>query len=257
LGKEGYINVHIVPHTHDDVGWLKTVDQYYYGSSNDYQLASVQYILDTVIPELQSDPNKRFVYVEIAFFWRWWNEQNDQTKLVVRELVKEGRLEFVIGGWCMNDEATTYYKDIIDQQNHGLKFILEEIGECARPRAAWQIDPFGHSREQASLFAQFGFDGLFLGRVDYEDFEQRGKTKTREMVWQASENLGQQASIFTGVLPYGYNPPPNYCFDIYCNDDPIMDDPRLEDYNVDKKVNEFINYTLNMIGYSICFYQFA
>lgn len=26
------LNVHLLAHTHDDVGWLKTVDQYFYGS---------------------------------------------------------------------------------------------------------------------------------------------------------------------------------------------------------------------------------
>lgn len=243
LGKEGFINVHIVPHTHDDVGWLKTVDEYYYGSASEYQKASVQYILDTVVEELDKDPKKRFVYVEIAFFWRWWNEQTDNIKQIVRKLVDEGRLEFVIGAWCMNDEATTYYTDIIDQQTLGLKFILKEFGECARPRSAWQVDPFGHSREQASLFAQFGFDGLFQGRIDYQDFDHRGDTKTREGLWQASSNLGEMSQLFTGILPNGYGPPPGFCFDIYCSDDPIMDNPSLEDYNVDQKVNDFIKYT--------------
>jgi len=35
---EGKLTVHLVPHSHDDVGWLKTVDQYYLGSNNSIQV---------------------------------------------------------------------------------------------------------------------------------------------------------------------------------------------------------------------------
>lgn len=52
------LNVHIVPHTHDDVGWLKTVDQYFYGANNTIQHAGVQYILSSMILELEKDPGR-------------------------------------------------------------------------------------------------------------------------------------------------------------------------------------------------------
>ena len=39
------------------------------------QRAGVQYTLDTVVQELAWDPDKRFIQVETAFFWRWWHEQ--------------------------------------------------------------------------------------------------------------------------------------------------------------------------------------
>ena len=62
--------------------------------------------------------------------------------------------------------------------------IFHFFSECGRPRIAWQIDPFGHSREQANLFAEMGFDGLFFGRLDYADKEKRLKEKAMEMVWK-------------------------------------------------------------------------
>ena len=48
------LSIGLVSHSHDDVGWLKTVDQYYYGANDDVKWANagVQYILDTVIPHL-------------------------------------------------------------------------------------------------------------------------------------------------------------------------------------------------------------
>ena len=217
------LQVHLVPHTHDDVGWLKTVDQYYYGANNSIQHAGVRNILDSVIPQLIADHTKRFIYVEIAFFKCWWNEQTEAMRTQVTKLVQEKRLEFINAGWCMNDEAATHYNAIIDQMTYGLNFVEETFGPDARPRIAWHIDPFGHSSEQASLFAQMSFDGFFFGRIDYADKNLRLTQKRMEMVWRGSRNLGESSDIFTGVLFNGYNPPTGFCFDQFCTDPPIQD----------------------------------
>lgn len=56
----------------------------------------VQYILDTVLVELFDDPKKRFIYVEQAYFTRWWNELHDSTRHLVKGLVSAGNFPIFI-----------------------------------------------------------------------------------------------------------------------------------------------------------------
>ncbi|KOB69278.1 putative lysosomal alpha-mannosidase, partial [Operophtera brumata] len=253
------LNVHIVPHTHDDVGWLKTLDQYYYGST--YLLncpASVRDVLNVhIVPHTHDDVGwlktldqyyygSTFIYVETAFFWKWWVRQSDGVQAQVRTLVGEGRLVFVGGAWSMNDEAAAHYQSTVDQFTWGLRYINDTFGACALPRVGWQIDPFGHAREFASLLAGMGYDGLFLGRIDYQDKEWRKTNRNMEMLWRGDDDLGNPSDIFTGILYNTYSPPPGFCFDVLCNDEPIVDDVDSPMFNVDDKVNAFISIVRNM-----------
>lgn len=82
----------------------------------------MQYILDSVVQELSHDPKKKFIYVETAFFWKWWMEQEDHMRHIVKKLVANGQLEFIGGAWSMNDEATTHYQSVIDQFTWGFRY---------------------------------------------------------------------------------------------------------------------------------------
>ena len=62
--------VHLVPHSHDDVGWLKTLYEYFWGIHDDIQRANVHLIIDAAINELIANPERKFTYVEMAFFSR-------------------------------------------------------------------------------------------------------------------------------------------------------------------------------------------
>ncbi|KAJ9683167.1 hypothetical protein PVL29_018952 [Vitis rotundifolia] len=235
----GKINVHLVPHSHDDVGWLKTVDQYYVGGNNSIRGACVQNVIDSVISALLDDENRKFIYVEMAFFQRWWRQQSKKLQTRVKELVKSGQLEFINGGMCMHDEATPHYIDLIDQTTLGHRYIKDEFGQT--PRVGWQIDPFGHSAVQAYLLgAELGFDSLFFARIDYQDRARRKDEKTLEVVWQGSKSLLSTSQIFTGIFPRHYDPPDGFVFEINDISPPIQDDVLLFDYNVEERVNDFV-----------------
>ena len=116
------------------------------------------------------------------------------------------------------------------------------------PTIGWQIDPFGHSATQAALLsAEVGFNGLFFGRIDYQDHDKRIAEKDLEFVWRASATLGSDAQVFAGAFQSGnYGPPDGMCFDVFdCNDEPVQSNPAVPDYNLPQRVAQFIRDARN------------
>lgn len=230
----GMVNVHLVPHSHDDVGWLKTVDQYAEGSHNGIQHTNVNLEIDTVLSSLLENADRHFIFVEQAFFQRWVEQQTDETIALMRGVVETGQLEFINGGWSMHDEAAPSYVDMIDQTTLGHR-VIHDLFDVV-PKTTWQIDPFGHSGTQSSLLSSqlAGYDAVFFGRIDYQDRIVRELKQSLEGIWRASASLGASAQTLFGAMD-GYGPPlGDLCWDeVACgNNEPIQDDQRLEEFNV-------------------------
>ena len=45
----------------------------------------------------------------MSYLEKWWRDATDKKKEMFTNLVKNGQLEIVGGGWVMNDEVTYYW----------------------------------------------------------------------------------------------------------------------------------------------------
>jgi alpha-mannosidase len=118
------------------------------------------------------------------FFSRWWAIQDDETKENFRTLVKEGRWEFVSGGWVASDEACPSFQDFLENIIVGHDFLMREFG--VNPKIAWHVDAFGHSMGSAEMFLDLGYEALFFARMDDAERSYRKKTKQMEFMWHPS-----------------------------------------------------------------------
>ncbi|XP_041728237.2 epididymis-specific alpha-mannosidase-like, partial [Coregonus clupeaformis] len=116
----------------------------------------------------------------------------------VRQLLKESRLEFIIGGQVMHDEAVTDLDDEVLQLTEGHGFLYETFG--VRPRFSWHVDPFGASATTPVLFALAGFHAHLISRIDYDLKDDMQKSKKLQFVWRGSPSLKEQQEIFTHTM---------------------------------------------------------
>ena len=94
-----------------------------------------------------------------------------------------------------------------------------------------------------------GFAGVFFARIDFADKEERKASQTLQMWWEGGEVADNSSTIFTGVFDNHYSNPKGFCWDVLCEDEPINDDPRLEEYNLDATLLSFQRYVEDHLKY--------
>eukprot|EP00026_Physarum_polycephalum_P000654 Phypoly_transcript_00655.p1 GENE.Phypoly_transcript_00655~~Phypoly_transcript_00655.p1 ORF type:complete len:1185 (+),score=166.62 Phypoly_transcript_00655:676-4230(+) len=189
------VNIYLVVHSHDDVGWLKTFDEYY--------SIDVKNIIENIVTALSKNSSRKFIQVEQAYFSRWWDKAKDDSKwhdLVVK-LVQNNQLSFTIGGWVMPDEATPSYTSIITQLTEGHQYLKKHFNFT--PDVSWQIDPFGASSVVAEIYSETGFKGHVIDRINFMEKMTMVTDHALQFYWKYSK---KDKKILTHVLDS------NYCY---------------------------------------------
>ena len=63
---------------------------------------------------------------------------------MVKQMVNEGRLEFIGGGWSMHDEATVHYSALIDNMAFGMKNLHDRFGKLTDTSLPGTLVSLGH-----------------------------------------------------------------------------------------------------------------
>lgn len=151
------LKVFILPHSHNDPGWLQTFTKYFDSSTKK--------ILDLIVLKLEEFKEIKFIWSEISFLDLWWQQATEKQQISFKKLVKEGRIEIMTGGWVMTDEANVHYHAMLDQLIEGHQWVKRNLNFT--PRVGWSIDPFGQGSTVPHLLAASGFEGAIIQRIHY------------------------------------------------------------------------------------------
>ena len=134
----------VMPHSHTDPGWLKTIEGYF--------ATATKNIINNVVNKLTEHKNMTFILTEMSFLSMWWESALPDMRIKLQNLLSSGRLEIPTGGWVMTDEANVDLFSMIDQLVEGHGFLREMLGVI--PKASWSVDSFGHGGTFPHLLAK-------------------------------------------------------------------------------------------------------
>ena len=90
--KDNKLNIIVLPHSHNDPGWIMTFEEYF--------KQRTQGILNTIVNSLSEKITRKFVWAEVSYLSLWWNEASEEMRRKMKRLIVETKqLEIVTGGW--------------------------------------------------------------------------------------------------------------------------------------------------------------
>ncbi|CAH2250872.1 alpha-mannosidase 2 [Pararge aegeria] len=193
------LRVFIVPHSHNDPGWIKTFENYY--------KTQTRAIFTNMVEKLKEGVGRKFIWAETSYLALWWtSDATSKEKEAFKSLLNSGQIEIVTGGWVMNDEANSHWLSVAQQLTTGHQWLIENLGYT--PKNGWAIDPFGHSSGQPYLLKLTGLDNSVIQRVHYRVKKELGLHRQLEFKWrQVWDGVGK-TDMFTHMMPfYSYDVP--------------------------------------------------
>ncbi|CAL8090465.1 unnamed protein product [Calicophoron daubneyi] len=198
LWKDRPLEVFIVPHSHQDPGWTKTLDGFFLDQTKNF--------MDAALNVLETRPEARLVYPEVVFLSMWAKSAGDEKKARLKRLLESGKLEIPVGGWVVTDEAVANYYAMVGQLIEGHLWLLENFNY--RPNTSWSIDPFGHSSTMAYFNKKMNLNGMLINRVHYEVKKYLAQRKGLEFKWRQPWDFDGHTEILTHLMPfYAYDVP--------------------------------------------------
>jgi alpha-mannosidase len=164
--------MYMISHFHYDPVWWNTQAAYTetWGTTIQYRqpfqepgLALVKAHLDCT----RRDADYKFVLAELDYLKPYWDAYPEDREYV-RQLLKDGRLEFMGGTYNEPNTNLTSAESTIRNAIYGVGYQRDVLG--GQPATAWQLDAFGHDPQFPGIMADAGITSSSWARGPFHEW---------------------------------------------------------------------------------------
>ncbi len=174
--------IYVVPHSHYDVVWVFTKE--------DYFRINTEFVLSRVVRLLEEFKEYRFL-IEQTFLLEEIERRNPALFEKIKKFIKEGRIEIANGEYLMADTMLPQEETIVREILVGKRYVKQKFGKNVE--VMWQADSFGLNAQLPQVYRKSGYKYLAFRRGSPE-------IKPSEFWWEGLDGT----RILTHVFPLGY-----------------------------------------------------